>query len=77
MPYFSMASLACFVGSASLAIPVFNELAATFASIPALAITPSISAASSTDLPAVLNIGAATLMDSDNVLTSRAELLHA
>ena len=77
MPYCSIASRACFVGCASLAIPVFNEFAATFASIPLFAITPSIKAASSTLLPAVLNMGAATDMLSDNELTSSAELLQA
>ena len=77
MPYCSIASFACFVGCASLAIPVFKLLAATFASIPALAITPSIRAASSTLFPAVLKIGAATDIDSDNEFTSSAELLQA
>ena len=77
MPYSSIAFLACLVGSASLAIPVLSEFAATFASIPAFAITPIYNAASSTSFPAVAKIGAATLIASLNELTSSAELLHA
>ena len=64
-------------GLTSRAIPVLRLLAATLASIPALAITPIYRAASSTSYPAVLKIGAATLIAWDRPLTSNAELLQA
>ena len=58
-------------------MPVFKEFAALFASTPLLAMMPIYRAASSTEYPAALNIGAATDIASESEFTSRAELLQA
>ena len=65
------------VGVTSLAIPVFNELAALSAAIPLFAIIPIYKAASLTEYPADENMGAATLIEVDRESMSRAELLQA
>ena len=77
MPSLSIHSAPSFAGFTSRAIPVFNALAASPASIPAFAMMPMYSAASSTEYPAALNTGAAMLMESAKLSTSSAELLQA